>query len=117
VIIDENVTRATPLSRNRFLAGVGTFMTATAAAWWFPAAAQAAVPNGCHGFNQCSACSGSKCTRSDCRGGNFGCEGGGQCWSSCAYEGSTLVRIRCCDWSYGSGHSGRCICRAITGSC
>lgn len=112
MIVDEKVTSSVRLGRNRFLAGVGTLFTAAAATWWFPEAANATVPNGCHGYDECSSCSGSTCTRSDCEGGYYGCESGGQCWNSCAYLGSTLVQIQCCDWGYNGGD---CICRATIG--
>ncbi len=109
------VINSAPLSRNRLLARAGTVLAAVATTWWFPGVADAVVaPGGCHGYNQCSACSGSKCTRSDCRGGYFGCESGSQCWTTCAYVGSTLVKITCCDWGYTGGD---CICRSIDGSC
>lgn len=115
MIVDEEATSSVTFSRNRFLAGAGTMFTALAASWWFPEAANASnVPNGCHGYDQCSSCSGQKCTRPDCRGGYYGCESRGQCWNSCAYIGSTLVKIQCCDYAYSGGH---CICRGIIGPC
>ena len=114
-MIDEQVLDRVPFGRRRFLARTGAVLTGVAARLWFPNAAFAAVPNGCHGYNECTCCSGSTCCRGDCRGGYYGCESGTQCWYSCAYIGSTLYRIRCCDWGYGT--SGRCICRAITGPC
>jgi len=117
MIVDEQTTRSATFTRTRFLARAGTVFTALAASWWFPQAANAAVPNGCHGYDVCSSCSGYRCTRSDCVGGYYGCESGTQCWDTCVYSGSTLIRIRCCDYAYGANRSGRCICSGYLGSC
>lgn len=116
MIVDQDVVESSRFTRNRFLAVAGTTLTAIAANLFFPQEAQACyIPNGCHGYCQCSCCSGSTCCRSDCKSGYYGCESGGQCWYTCAYDGCCLYRFRCCDWAYAG--SGRCICRANVGAC
>lgn len=105
------------MGRRRSVALAGATMVAFASQVFFPETSQAAAapPNGCFGYDGCPCCSGTSCCSSGCSGcSNCGCPTGGQCWYSCAYIGSTLYRIRCCDYRRGSGY---CICRGILGSC
>jgi hypothetical protein len=115
VIVPATTLDSVPLGRRRLLAGASAALAALGARLWFPERAAAAPPNGCFGYNACSCCSGTRCCRSGCRGGYYGCPSGGQCWNTCAYDGSQLYRFRCCDWAYGT--SGRCICRGRLGLC
>lgn len=115
--IDDDVIKGSRLTRNRFLAVTGSTLAAMAVSIWFPreaAEASCYIPNGCHGYCQCSCCSGSHCCRSDCRGGYYGCESGTQCWYTCAYSGSTLLKFKCCDWGTNNGN---CICQGYVGPC
>jgi hypothetical protein len=114
MIVSATTLDAVPLGRRKLLAGASAAMAGLATKLWFPERASAAPPNGCFGYNGCSCCSGSTCCRSDCRGGTYGCPSGGQCWTTCAYDGSILYRFRCCDWGTGGSP---CICRARLGAC
>lgn len=114
--LNRGVLKGVPFSRSRFLAGVGAALTAVATNVWFADAADAAVPNGCFGWDQCGGCSGTSCS-GGCTAQKCCCppdSQANQCWTSCAYEGSTLVRIRCCDWTRQGVN---CICRGIVGAC
>jgi hypothetical protein len=102
--------------RSRFLGAASAALGAVAAKLWFPERAAAAAPNGCYGYDACSCCNGSRCCRGDCRGGNYGCHSGGQCWYTCAYSGSSLVKFKCCDFGFGGGGAA-CICRGTVGPC
>lgn len=117
MIVGHEIVEAVPLSRSRFLAKVGTAMVMAAAAGWFPRQAQACyIPSPCTTWCQCNCCNGSTCCEWCCLGGNYGCASGGQCWYTCAYDGSTLYKFRCCDWGSNCGFT-RCICRANVGPC
>jgi hypothetical protein len=113
-MIDERVLNNVALGRRRFIAKAGVALTGVGMKLFFPGSALAVIPNGCYGYDGCDCCNGNVCCRSDCRSGYYGCSSGSQCWQTCSYEGSTLVRIQCCDW----GTSGNpCICRLILGPC
>lgn len=115
MIVSATTLDSVPLGRRRLLAGASAMLAAFGARAWFPERAAAVTPpNGCYGYDACSCCSGSTCCRSDCRGGFYGCHSNAQCWTTCAYDGSTLYRFRCCDWAFGSRI---CICRARLGLC
>lgn len=115
MFVDRDVLSGHRLTRNRFLALAGSTITAFAAGVWFPREAEACeIPYGCHGYCQCSACSGSVCTRPDCKRGYFGCESGAECWYTCSYTGSSLYSFKCCDYAFNAGN---CICRAYIGTC
>ena len=114
MIVDESTYKTSSLTRNRFLAGAGTVLAGVAGSWFFPNAAEAAVPEGCHGLNACSSCSGATCTASGCTRLVGACSPGQQCWTTCAYIGSVLYRFQCCDWTRnGAG----CICRSALKPC
>ncbi|GGO66698.1 hypothetical protein [Nonomuraea cavernae] len=103
--------RKTRLSRSKFLAVAGATLVGVATKAWFPGRAEAA-PNGCSGAPTCGCCSSTKCCSSGCS--NATTCGGKQCWTSCAYIGSTLYRFDCCDyWNSGS----LCICRVNLRPC
>jgi hypothetical protein len=115
MIVDESAYRTKALTRNRFLAGAGTVLTGLASNWFFAADANAVVPpEGCYGYDACSSCSGPTCTSAGCKRVVGNCTVGQQCWTSCAYIGSTLYRFQCCDWN-ASGHL--CICRSALSPC
>ncbi|HEV7708823.1 MAG TPA: hypothetical protein VGP16_11565 [Asanoa sp.] len=105
-------TRTTKLTRNRFLAFAGTALVAAASQAMFPGHAQAAAPNGCHGYNGCPCCN-SNCCESGCT--RYNSCGSTSCWRTCAYEGSGLVSFYCCDWKRSNGSF--CICRERWGTC
>lgn len=109
----QEMTRTSRLSRSRLLAYVGTALTGAAISAWFPGRAEAAVPNGCFGYNGCPCCGSNGCCSSGCTR-LYTC-GGNQCWRTCAYEGSTLYSFYCCDWKLSNGSP--CICRQNWGSC
>lgn len=114
MLLQEDVTSRNPITRNRFLAISGATLTSLATGAWFAQEAQAcSVPNGCHGYCQCSCCSGSSCC-GGCTAVTTACESGGQCWYTCAYWGSTLYKFRCCDWRKNGSN---CICRGTIGPC
>lgn len=110
-MIVEHVKK-TRLTRNRFLAIAGATLVGVASNAWFPGRAEAAPPNGCYGYNGCSCCSATSCCASGCSK-LYTC-GGKQCWTTCAYLGSTLTRFDCCDYSRNGSP---CICRVNYRAC
>lgn len=117
MMVEHDVIEATPLGRNRLLARASSVVIAAAASVWFPAqAAACSPPQYCTVFCQCACCNGSTCCEPCCLSGNYGCPSGGQCWETCAYYGSTLVKFQCCDWGSWCG-ANRCICRKTIGPC
>lgn len=118
LLLGSDILENVRFGRNRLLAGAGATLTAVAARMWFPDVSMAAPPNGCQGWNRCSSCSGATCTSSGCKKQTCCCPPGGvadQCWQTCAYEGSTLYRFKCCDWRTSAGVN--CICRGFVGPC
>jgi hypothetical protein len=109
-MIVEHVKK-TRLTRSKFLAVAGATLVATASKAWFPGRAEAA-PDGCSGYPTCSCCSASSCCGSGCSA-LYTC-GGRQCWTSCAYLGSTLYRFDCCDYRKNGT---ACICRVNLRPC
>lgn len=118
VPLSGDVLEGVRFGRSRLLAGGGAVLTALATRMWFADAVVAAPPNGCFGYDRCPSCSGATCTSSGCTRLYCCCPPSGvanQCWQTCAYEGSTLYRFKCCDWTTSSGT--RCICRGYVGTC
>jgi hypothetical protein len=120
VIVNAVELDKTRFGRRRFLAGVGTTLTAAAGAMWFPERASAVCPlPGCFGYDMCPSCVGTQCTASGCTPGYYGCPTGTQCWGACISHN----QYKCCDWGlpgfYGPCKNvyDRCICRGRTGSC
>ena len=106
--------------RSRLLAGAGAGLLTLATKMWFAdvASANHGVPNGCFGYHWCPMCSGTSCVSGCCGARTCCCPPAGvanQCWESCAYEGATLYRIKCCDWDECG--AGGCICRGFLGPC
>ncbi|MEV1004182.1 hypothetical protein [Nonomuraea sp. NPDC050202] len=109
-MIVEHVKK-TRLTRSKFLAVAGATIVGVASNAWFPGRAEAA-PDGCYGYPSCSCCSATTCCASGCTK-RYSC-GGKQCWTTCAYLGSTLYRFDCCDFTKsGAG----CICRVNHRAC
>lgn len=118
VPLNRNILESVPLSRSRFLAGVGTTLVAMASKVWFADPALAVIPNGCFGWHQCPSCGGTTCTASGCTKETRCCPPSGvanQCWQTCAYWGSTLYWFSCSDWRTSSGTG--CICRGLVAPC
>jgi hypothetical protein len=109
-----------PFGRSKLLAGAAAGLTTLATKMWFADSARAGhgIPNGCFGYHWCPMCSAAQCV-SGCCGGIYCCcppdNLPNQCWESCAYEGATLYRIKCCDFQECG--AGGCICRALLGPC
>ncbi len=117
MIVSKEVVDSVPMSRNRWLAWAGSSLVALAATAWFPQQAFADNPPPyCHGAGQCACCNGSTCCEFCCFSGYYGCESGTQCWYTCAYYGSQLVKIICCDWG-ARCHTSVCICSTTVGPC
>ena len=117
-VLSSDILEGVRFGRNRLLAGAGAAMVAAATRMWFPDVGEAATPNGCFGYDRCPSCSGTSCTASGCTRRTCCCPPSGvanQCWQTCAYEGSTLYRFSCCDWTTRAGAG--CICRGYIGPC
>lgn len=112
--IDSTPIEATRLGRNRLLAAAGGVLVGAAARLWFPeeaAATHVMWGSPCYGSGKCHACSGCKCTLTNCVK-VYTCSGA-HCWTGCG--GCTAYK--CCDWK-PCGSCGVCICRcAVYGCC
>jgi hypothetical protein len=122
IVVTRDVLGRSHVTRSRVLAGMGAALTAAALRLWFPETASALypTPNGCYPAGSqlgCTSCSGSTCTPG-CTASKGSCppyQPTSQCWITCAYEGSTLYKFRCCDW-VNSSHQ-FCECRGYIGPC
>lgn len=98
-----------PFGRNRFFAGVGAGLFATAASLTGAGRALAA-PYPCYGFDECTCCSGSTCCEPGCTTAPGFC-GATNCWITCG----CIYNYQCCDWQKSGG--GYCICSGRLGQC